>query len=72
MDNYEISESDSFSMINIYPNSPGFTNNLIYYKYEINENLFDLVSVGKISDGLDGIGYSVFLSNDSENIPQIH
>ena len=68
-DNYEISESDSFSMINIYPNSPGFTNNLIYYKYEINENLFDLVSVGKISDGLDGIGYSVFLSNDSENIP---
>ena len=68
-DNYEISESDSFSMINIYPNSPGFTNNLIYYKYEINENLFDLVSVGKISDGLDGVGYSVFLSNDSENIP---
>ena len=67
--NYEISESDSFSMINIYPNSPGFTNNLIYYKYEINENLFDLVSVGKISDGLDGVGYSVFLSNDSENIP---
>ena len=66
---YEISESDSFSMINIYPNSPGFTNNLIYYKYEINENLFDLVSVGKISDGLDGVGYSVFLSNDSENIP---
>lgn len=68
-DNYEISESDSFSMINVYPNSPGFTNNLIYYKYEINENLFDLVSVGKISDGLDGVGYSVFLSNDSENIP---
>ena len=28
-DNYETSESDSFSMINIYPNSPGFTNNLI-------------------------------------------
>ena len=68
-DNYEISESDSFSMINIYPNSPGFTDNLIYYKYEINESLFDLVSVGKISDGLDGVGYSVFLSNDSENIP---
>ena len=67
--NYEISESDSLSMINIYPNSSGFTNNLIYYKYEINESLFDLVSVGKISDGLDGVGYSVFLSNDSENIP---
>ena len=29
-DKYEISESDSISMINIYPNTPGFTNNLIY------------------------------------------
>lgn len=66
---YEISESDSFSLINIYPNSTGFTGNLIYYKYQINENLYDIASVGKILDGKDGVGYSIFLSNDSENIP---